>query len=39
MKFAKPTKEHLEKHYEELKDKPFFPKLISYMTMGPVVPS
>ena len=28
MKLCKPTKEHLEKHYEELKDKPFFPKLI-----------
>lgn len=28
MKFCQPPKEHLEKHYEELKDKPFFPKLI-----------
>ncbi|KAF8326353.1 nucleoside diphosphate kinase [Cantharellus anzutake] len=28
---------HLEKHYEDLKDKPFFPGLIKYMNAGPVV--
>ena len=34
----KPSNSLLEEHYGELKDKPFFPKLIKYMTMGPVVP-
>lgn len=38
LKFYQPTQALLEKHYEDLKDKPFFPKLISYMLMGPVVP-
>lgn len=32
-----PTKELLEKHYKDLTTKPFFPKLITYMTSGPVV--
>merc|ERR1719383_1281329 len=36
MKLVTPTKEHLEKHYEDLKDKKFFPGLIEYMMMGPV---
>ncbi|KAJ6438265.1 nucleoside diphosphate kinase [Purpureocillium lavendulum] len=31
-----PTKEHLEKHYEDLKEKAFFPGLISYMGSGPI---
>ncbi|KAL3957243.1 hypothetical protein ACCO45_007821 [Purpureocillium lilacinum] len=31
-----PSKEHLEKHYEDLKEKPFFPGLISYMGSGPI---
>lgn len=38
MKFTQPSKEHLEKHYEDLKSKGFFPSLIAYMTSGPVVP-
>lgn len=38
MKFYTPTKSLLEQHYEDLKLKPFFPGLIKYMTMGPVVP-
>lgn len=37
MKLTAPGKEHLEKHYIDLKDKKFFPGLISYMTSGPVV--
>merc|ERR1712070_388114 len=36
MKLTRPSKEHLEKHYEDLSSKPFFPGLIEYMTMGPV---
>ena len=35
---ATPTEAHLKEHYAELKDKPFFPKLLKYMMMGPVVP-
>lgn len=31
------TKEHLEVHYQDLKSKPFFPKLVEYMNSGPVV--
>lgn len=27
LKLASPTEEHLGKHYADLKDKPFFPKL------------
>ncbi|XP_068610321.1 nucleoside diphosphate kinase B-like [Brachionichthys hirsutus] len=37
MKMLCATKEHLEKHYEDLKKKPFFPSLIKYMSSGPVV--
>lgn len=37
MKLTAPGKAHLEKHYEDLKDKKFFPGLIEYMTSGPVV--
>ncbi|KIJ17338.1 hypothetical protein PAXINDRAFT_168030 [Paxillus involutus ATCC 200175] len=35
-KLALPSKEHLEKHYADLKDKPFFPGMIKYMQSGPV---
>ncbi|CAI2301523.1 unnamed protein product [Caenorhabditis sp. 36 PRJEB53466] len=31
------SKAHLEVHYQDLKDKPFFPALIEYMSSGPVV--
>jgi len=31
-----PSKEHLEKHYADLSDKPFFKGLITYMGSGPV---
>ncbi|KUJ17456.1 NDK-domain-containing protein [Mollisia scopiformis] len=27
---------HLEKHYEDLSDKPFFPGLVKYMASGPI---
>lgn len=30
-KMVSPGKEHLEKHYEDLKDKPFFPGLVQCM--------
>ncbi|KAF2467979.1 NDK-domain-containing protein [Lindgomyces ingoldianus] len=36
IKLVTPTKEHLEKHYEDLSSKPFFPGLIAYMGSGPV---
>lgn len=37
LKLTSPSKEHLETHYEDLKSKKFFPSLIEYMLMGPVV--
>ena len=37
MKFAQANKELLELHYEEHKDRPFFPPLVEYMLSGPVV--
>lgn len=37
MKLTAPGKEHMEKHYADLKDKKFFPGLITYMTSGPVI--
>lgn len=37
LKMVHATKEHMEKHYEDLKDKKFFPGLIQYMISGPVV--
>uniref|UniRef100_A0A7S1YKT2 Nucleoside diphosphate kinase n=1 Tax=Grammatophora oceanica TaxID=210454 RepID=A0A7S1YKT2_9STRA len=36
MKLTQPGKEHMEKHYADLKEKKFFPGLITYMTSGPV---
>ena len=36
MKLTKPTKEHMETHYEDLKSKGFFPGLIAYACSGPV---
>jgi len=36
MKLASPSKEHLENHYADLKEKKFFPGLINYMSSGPV---
>ena len=37
LKQCSPSKEHIETHYEDLKTKKFFPDLVSYMLMGPVV--
>ncbi|KAK7189739.1 nucleoside diphosphate kinase [Paraphaeosphaeria sporulosa] len=36
IKLTTPSKEHLEKHYADLAEKPFFPGLIAYMGSGPV---
>ncbi|KZV62036.1 nucleoside diphosphate kinase [Peniophora sp. CONT] len=37
LKLVHATPDHLEKHYADLKGKPFFPGLIKYMASGPVV--
>eukprot|EP01041_Mallomonas_annulata_P000848 gene848-1651_t len=37
LKLTMPTQELLEEHYRDLKTKSFFPKLMQYMTSGPVV--
>merc|ERR1712037_509852 len=37
MKLVSPPKAHLEEHYADLAKKKFFPSLIEYMMMGPVV--
>ena len=37
MKLVQAGEDHLEKHYKDLKSKPFFPGLIKYMASGPVV--
>ncbi|KAF2788240.1 NDK-domain-containing protein [Melanomma pulvis-pyrius CBS 109.77] len=36
IKLMSPSKEHLEKHYEDLSSKSFFPGLIAYMGSGPI---
>ncbi|KAI1397834.1 nucleoside diphosphate kinase [Hypoxylon fuscum] len=36
IKLVAPGKAHLEQHYADLKDKPFFPGLIEYMNSGPI---
>ncbi len=36
-KFMQVSKELAERHYEALKDKPFFPGLIQFITSGPVL--
>jgi nucleoside-diphosphate kinase len=36
LKLCTPSKELLENHYADLAKKPFFPKLVEYMQMGPV---
>ena len=36
LKLARPSVEHLEAHYADLSDRPFFPALIKYMSSGPV---
>ncbi|ROT39010.1 nucleoside diphosphate kinase [Sodiomyces alkalinus F11] len=37
LKLVSPSKDHLEAHYADLKEKAFFPGLISYMLSGPIV--
>jgi len=37
LKLVTPSKAHLEEHYADLAKKKFFPSLIEYMMMGPVV--
>ena len=37
LKLYSPSKELLEEHYKDLKEKPFFKDLVDYMLMGPVV--
>ena len=37
LKLTQPTEELLRKHYADLTDKGFFPKLLAYMLSGPVV--
>mmetsp|Transcript_41651 Transcript_41651/g.42455 ORF Transcript_41651/g.42455 Transcript_41651/m.42455 type:complete len:149 (-) Transcript_41651:39-485(-) len=36
MKLTRPSKEHMEEHYADLKSKKFFPGLIQFMTSGSV---
>ncbi len=37
MKFMMPPKALLEAHYQEHKERPFYPGLIEYMSAGPIV--
>jgi nucleoside-diphosphate kinase len=37
LKMIHASKEHLQVHYQDLKDKPFFAGLIDYMHSGPIV--
>ena len=37
LKMATPTKELLEEHYKEHKEKSFFTKVVNFMISGPVV--
>lgn len=37
LKMVTVTKEHAEKHYADLSDRPFFPPLVKYICSGPVV--
>jgi nucleoside-diphosphate kinase len=37
LKLTSPSKQHLESHYADLSSRKFFPDLIAYMLMGPVV--
>lgn len=36
MKFMKASEDHLSKHYADLKERPFFPGLVKFMSTGPV---
>ena len=37
MKMIMLTEEVLKEHYAHIKDKPFFPEIVEFMTSGPVV--
>ena len=37
LKLMTPSKQLLEEHYGDLKERPFFPDLVAYMLSGPVV--
>ncbi len=37
LKLQSPSQDLLQEHYKDLSHLPFFPKLISYMTSGPVI--
>lgn len=37
MKMAKVSQSKLDEHYGHLTSKPFYPEIVAYMTMGPVV--
>lgn len=36
LKLTQPTEEILREHYDQLVEKPFFPRLLEYMLSGPV---
>ena len=36
MKLVHPSEDHFKKHYDDLKDKPFFPRLVKFAASGPV---
>ncbi|KAL2040703.1 hypothetical protein N7G274_006682 [Stereocaulon virgatum] len=36
LKLVTPSKEHIEKHYEDLAQKPFYKGLVTYMLSGPI---
>ena len=38
MKLVTPSKQHLEKHYEDLSEKPFFKGLVTCMSFYKLVP-
>uniref|UniRef100_A0A8C9GEJ7 Nucleoside diphosphate kinase n=1 Tax=Piliocolobus tephrosceles TaxID=591936 RepID=A0A8C9GEJ7_9PRIM len=37
LKMLNPTEEILKEHYKDLADKPFFKKLVNYISQGPVI--
>ena len=37
MKLCKPGEEQFKKHYDDLKDKPFFERLVKFAASGPVL--
>ena len=37
LKLVHASQQHLEVHYQDLKNKPFFAGLVKYMASGPIV--